>query len=142
MTLTFEVRGVCQTQGSMRAFVPRGWGRAVVTHNNPKTREWRQLVALEARRVAPASPWTGPLVMVVTFRLQRPKAHYGKCGVKSSAPIYPTGKPDTSKLLRALEDALTGVIYRDDCQLVQISVRKEYGPAGALVHVRQLGDDE
>jgi len=134
----FEVRGNPVTQGSMKAFVPRGARFPVVTHSNPKTTEWRNLIALEARKVAPPNPWRGPVLLDVTFRLQRPKSHYGAKNVKPSAPSLPAGRPDCDKLLRGLGDALSGVIYADDAQLVEISVRKEYGPAGAVIELRHL----
>jgi len=123
----------------MRAFMPKGARFPVVTHSNPKTMEWRNLVALEARRVAPSEPWPGPVALEIVFGLQRPKGHYRKDGsVKPAAPLYPSGKPDTSKLVRALEDALTGVLIRDDAQVVELVARKKYGLAGAEVELRQL----
>ena len=36
-------------------------------------------------------------------------------------------RPDLSKLIRATEDALTGIIYADDAQIVDIHAKKEYG---------------
>jgi Holliday junction resolvase RusA-like endonuclease len=50
-----------------------------------------------------------------------------------------TKKPDLDKLLRALKDALKGVIYRDDSQVVRVVTSKDYSPApGVIVTVRQL----
>jgi Holliday junction resolvase RusA-like endonuclease len=36
-------------------------------------------------------------------------------------------KPDVLKLARAVEDALTGILYRDDAQIVTEVLRKRYG---------------
>ncbi len=40
----------------------------------------------------------------------------------------PSVKPDLDKLVRATLDALTGVIYQDDGQVVNIIASKVYGP--------------
>src|SRR5580693_4611109 len=39
---SFTVFGVAQPQGSTRAFIPRGWTRAVITTDNAKLKPWRQ----------------------------------------------------------------------------------------------------
>ena len=56
------------------------------------------------------------------FRFQRPKSHFGtgrNAGkLKKSAPRCHVVKPDLSKLVRAVEDALTGIIWRDDSQVI------------------------
>ncbi len=56
-----------------------------------------------------------------------------------SAPFYPTTKPDASKLVRALEDGLNGVLWRDDSQVAEIVAVKYYGePARAEVRIEKL----
>ncbi len=41
--------------------------------------------------------------------------------------IKPTGKPDADNVQKALFDALNGVIWKDDSQIVDITFRKRYG---------------
>lgn len=41
--------------------------------------------------------------------------------------VWPTSKPDCSNVLKAIEDAMNGIVYRDDSQIVVLSVRKVYG---------------
>jgi Holliday junction resolvase RusA-like endonuclease len=60
----------------------------------------------------------------VTFFLARPKKHYTKKGIRPDAPVWVSKKPDIDKLQRALLDALTGVVWHDDEQVVQIEARK------------------
>jgi Holliday junction resolvase RusA-like endonuclease len=43
--------------------------------------------------------------------------------------------PDTSKLIRAVEDALTQVVYRDDSQVVELLALKHYAEVDDLPHV-------
>lgn len=39
---------------------------------------------------------------------------------------YPSVKPDLDKLIRSTCDALTGILYKDDSQICEISARKHY----------------
>ena len=77
---------------------------------------WRSTIALSAR-FAGAKPLDGPMGIEVTFRVRRPKT------VKRD---YPSVAPDLDKYIRACLDALTGICYIDDSQIVQISSRKVY----------------
>jgi len=78
------------------------------------------------------SPLSGPLVVEFKFWMKRPKAHYGSgrnAGKqKNSAPREHITAPDATKLLRCAEDALTGIIWDDDAQIVRQVVSKEYVP--------------
>jgi Holliday junction resolvase RusA-like endonuclease len=76
------------------------------------------------------------------FIMPRPKGHYrsGKHAgeVKDGAPPYPAVKPDAGKLARGTEDALTGIVWRDDSQIVTEVLTKRYGPqAGCRIRVRE-----
>lgn len=41
--------------------------------------------------------------------------------------IYPTKKPDIDNIQKIIFDALNGVAYKDDTQIVSVSARKKYG---------------
>jgi len=132
LIVCFEVLGLPQPAGSKRAFVRAG--RAVVVDDNPASRGWKQHVQSAAREAYAGAPLTGPLAVRVVFLLPRPAGHYGtgrNAGtVRASAPVAPAVKPDALKLARAVEDALTGVVYRDDAQTVDLHVVKRYAPDG------------
>jgi len=88
-------------------------------------------------------PLTGAVILKVQFQFTRPKSHYGSgknAGqVKGSAPKYHITKPDLTKLTRAVEDALTGVIWRDDSQVVSQRPTKRYSDApGALISIIEV----
>lgn len=149
MTIRFTALGIPQTAGSKKGFVikikdrpgtsARDY-RAVITDDNEKGDAWKEIVAASARQVHTGPPLDGPLQMDVTFTLERPQGHFGSgknAGqVKSSAPEHHTTRPDSTKLLRCLEDALTGIIYADDGQIVAQHVFKVYGSTpGALVEI-------
>jgi Holliday junction resolvase RusA-like endonuclease len=45
---------------------------------------------------------------------------------RASAPRLPATRPDIDKLLRAVLDALTGLVFVDDGQVVTVNMAKEY----------------
>ena len=114
------------------------------------SRPWKQevagagrLAAAEAGFYAAVPFGAGPVELTVTFFRQRPKGDYGTGRntqlLKPTANAYPVSKPDTTKLLRAVEDALTSVLWRDDAQVVDQHVFKRYGtPERAEIEVRAL----
>ena len=53
---------------------------------------------------------------------------------------YMTTRPDTSKLVRGAEDALNGVIWKDDAQVITIIATKAYcdGPGGAVITITEV----
>ena len=123
-TVSFSVVGVPLPQGSMRAFVPKGWSHAVVTHKRgPDLRQWRALVAEAAGRAGQGVVLDGAIHLTLHFRLVRPK----------SLPRRVTEhvkKPDLDKLVRAVKDALTGVCYVSDSQVVAVMATKHYAQRG------------
>lgn len=93
---------------------------------------WRQDIrkaALEAMEGEP--PTLSPVQVRMTFVFPRPKSHYGtgkNAGVlKTRAPLHRTSAPDLDKLIRAVGDAMTGVVVRDDAQICSIEAHKVNG---------------
>lgn len=49
----------------------------------------------------------------------------------------PTRKPDCSNVLKAIEDGCNGVVFKDDAQVVRVTMRKKFGViAQVLVDIR------
>lgn len=114
----------------MRAFA-RG-NRPIITSDNKGLKAWRDLVALVAQEHAPESIFQGAVTLYATFYLPRPKS------LGRKTPPH-TKKPDLSKLLRAIEDSLTGVVWRDDSQIVCARVYKSYGyEPGVEIRVEEV----
>ncbi len=129
--IRFTVIGKPQPRGSKKAFpIPGKFGgvRHVITDTNKKSAPWMKVVAETARDAMKGiGLLDGPLLLKVAFFFARPKGHIGKRGLKPSAPVHHTVKPDTTKLVRGLEDALKGIVWRDDSQVVEQTATKEYG---------------
>ena len=142
-SLIISVHGQPIPQGSMRAFKNKHSGRVIVTADNARTKPWKAAITDKAADVVAAAgmpnPAYGrePVRIAVTFRMPRPKGHYGAKGLLPSAPRHPTTIPDLDKLVRAVLDALTGIVYRDDAQVVALETYKRY--ADELVTTIEVG---
>src|SRR6266545_4290796 len=135
--IQFTVYGKAAPAGSKRAF-HRG-GKTMVVDASNGSRPWKQEITGAAIEAMEGPPLEGPLAVEFEFFVARPAGHYGKRGLLPSAPEYPTTRPDLLKLARAVEDAMTGVVYRDDSRIVVETLRKHYGePARVEVRVRAL----
>lgn len=134
--IAFTVYGQAQPAGSKTAGVSKG-GKVFVRDSAKKGAPWRRHVAQAAGQAMNGTGLLdGPLELSVIFKVPRPKGHYGVRGLRPSAPSHPTVRPDVTKLLRAVEDALTGIVWRDDAQVVAQHAYKEYGePACADIRV-------
>jgi Holliday junction resolvase RusA-like endonuclease len=148
------VYGIPQPAGSKRGFRNPKTGGVSITDANSKSKPWQAEVKNAAAdammggdpegqsRILEARPLLdGPLLLELTFWMPRPKGHFGAKGdVKPKSPRFPTVKPDVLKLARAVEDALTGIVYRDDSQIVSETLQKAYGePARVEVRVVPIG---
>jgi len=125
----FTVFGEPQQKGSMRAFVPKGWNRPVVTTTNRNLKAWEALVRSRANQSrAEHSPLGGPIALSINFYFQRPKRLLTKNTIAVFQPHITA--PDLSKLVRGLEDALSGILFLDDKQVAKIEATKAYAASG------------
>lgn len=122
------IPGIAKPAGSKRGFLNRHTGRVAVVDACAKSKDWKTDVKAGAMAAYDGELLTGPLRLDVRFVMQRPKSHRRSNGeLKPNAPLYHTSKPDATKLLRAVEDALTGVVWCDDAQIAIQHVTKVYG---------------
>lgn len=145
------VYGTPAPQGSKRAFVGRSGKAFVIESSHDRVKSWRQAVVDEVRARDRAFRFDGlALEVSMTFYLPRPKSHFrtGRNAhlLRDDAPVYPSGKPDLSKLARATEDALTDAgLWADDAQVVRYALLAKYWCSaldavlpGAVITVRDL----
>lgn len=104
-------------QGSKKAYVV-GRRAVVVDDNKDALKAWRTAIATAAGVLFGGEVLTDvPVVVLLEFGIARPKT------VKRE---HPTVKPDLDKLTRAVLDALTGRVYKDDAQVVRLVVSEAY----------------
>lgn len=140
MRLEFRIYGEAIPQGSAKAFTPRGWRRPIITSDNVRLKSWRQLVAEGAQvallKLQPAERVLaiGGVRLTVAFYLPRPQSLPKKITAH-------TKKPDVDKLVRAVCDALTSIVYSDDRQVCELVAVKQYAPPGKQPRVDVLVED-
>lgn len=160
-TLTFTLLGEPMSKGSKLAeVVTRGDGSIVYKDGRPlavvrenkqsvKERDAKAIaaIALEARNEAGWELLRGvSLAVTLRYFLPSPQGRYGSgrnAGIlKESAVARPATRPDVDKMVRHTLDALTGVIYADDGQVVELLASKHYAddqlPPRAEVEVHVL----
>lgn len=139
--LVVVVHGIPAPQGSKRHV-----GRGVLVESSAKVKPWRAVVthaaeaALAAGRADEPPGFTpgrlAPLSLYVVFTMARPASHYrtGRHAeeLRSTAPTWPSTRPDMDKLLRSTLDALTDAgAMVEDSRVVHVHAVKAY-PGGHL----------
>lgn len=147
MTITFTVLGKPQPAGSKRAFIWRakdGRSGASVVDDNPRGKSWQAAVADAAMSTYSGPLLDCPLKVRFHFFTPRPAGHFRKNGeVNPKAPAFPTTRPDVLKLARGCEDALTGIVWRDDSRIVAEELLKSYGePARVEITIAEMTPEE
>ncbi len=126
--ITYEIEGIPRPQGSKRHV-----GNGVMVESSKHVKEWRAWARLKASvamrdRERIAKP--NAVRLRVTFGFDRPKKHLKKGVVP---PVFHTSRPDTDKLLRALLDSMSEVVFEDDSQVADIRVEKVYSKGAVTV---------
>lgn len=122
MTLEVFVQGKPVPQGSLNPmpYRKKNGKMGVNVFQKPALLEWREKIA-EAVKAAKGDtyfPKETPVYLMLSFFLLRPK---------TSKRRLPCCKGiDIDKACRSVLDALTGVIYDDDCQVCYMITRKAY----------------
>lgn len=105
---------------------------------------WRSLVSLAAKQAMKGNaPTLNPVSVTASFSFSRPKSHFGTGSkamvLRSDAPHKKAGKPDLDKLQRAIFDAMTGIVFKDDCQVWSVEAVKIYSDKpGVAVSVQVI----
>jgi Holliday junction resolvase RusA-like endonuclease len=130
--LVFTVYGSPVAQGRPRFARIGGFVR---TYDPSKSKNWKQDVkaqVLQQLGGAPPALLEGPLELQVVFHLPRPKS-------LPKRVTHHVKKPDCTNLVKGIEDALNGILWRDDSQLVDVSLRKVYGdPPRVVIGIREV----
>ena len=135
--IRFTVYGEAASQGSTRAFTPKGWTRPIITSANKKLKPWRQevsataLIAVKKARLKMYSRKV-PVRVIVDFFFLKPQS-------ARKEELFKVTEPDVDKLSRGILDALQGIVYEHDAQVSQCWGNKYFGsPARAEIWVVEL----
>ena len=119
----FTVPGVPKPRQRARVVRLRSGKSHTYTPERTVNFEWKVASAAQAAGVQVLE---GPVGLEIEIVRPWPKSLSKKA---IAAGAWPTTRPDMSNILGAIEDALIGVAYLDDAQIVNEVVRKVYGPA-------------
>ena len=119
-TYTAVVLGDPVAQGRPRFSRQGGFVKA---YDPAKSRDYKSYVRLIAAQNAPDSPVEGAIEFSLRIYRAIPKGmpKYKREAAKAGA-LRPVTKPDVSNVLKGGEDALKGVWYKDDSQIVGYGV--------------------
>lgn len=119
-----------------------GWQRArlvrlgrTITHFTAKrTRNYQAQIkanALQARAVS--KPVQTPVHLEIAAVLPTPASWpKWKRAMANAGTIRPTGKPDADNIAKSVLDALNGVLWVDDAQVVALTITKTYEVVGMM----------
>ncbi len=142
MTTAAEALGLAPTAApwALDLFVPgrpapqgskRHVGNGVMIESSKAVAPWRTTVAWHAAEAYRGAPLDGPIIVRLEFLMPRvtslPK--------RKATPPH-TKKPDSDKIARAVLDALTKVVWRDDSLVVDLHVTKRYAEVSEQPGVR------
>ena len=106
------------------------------TYEASKSRDFKGVLHLMAQNELAkheGQRLVGPVSMTLTIDLPVPKSFSKKKTAEAmERKIFPTKKPDVDNVLKAVMDALNGVLYEDDKQIVMVCVKKFYGESEGL----------
>lgn len=119
-TYTAVVLGDPVAQGRPRFSRQGGFVKA---YDPAKSRDYKSYVRLIAAQNAPDSPVEGAIEFSLRIYRAIPKGmpKYKREAAKAGT-LRPVTNPDVSNVLKGVEDALKGVWYKDDSQIVGFGV--------------------
>jgi len=102
--------------------------------NHPKMEDWKRTVQAQVIPVKPATPLQGPVAITMRFHLARPASLPKRVTQHSK-------KPDLENCGKNLLDHLTGLIYRDDAQVCELHLFKQYSDQpGVEIEIVELSE--
>lgn len=129
--MRFEIPG--QPQGKARAKVTMtgGFARA---YTPEKTANYENLIKLCYREQCGTQMVYDELHMDITAYFPIPKSA-GKSQAERMrlGCIFPTKKPDADNIAKVVCDALNGIAYKDDNQIIFLTIQKKYSDIPKVV---------
>ena len=122
--MTFTVIGKPQGKARARTFYHEG-AKRVVSMTPEQTVNYENLIKLSAPQGIYYE--NEPLSIIICAYFEIPKStSKAKRAAMENFAILPTVKPDADNILKVVCDALNGVLYHDDKQIVSAIVQKYY----------------
>ncbi|MFT8928502.1 MAG: RusA family crossover junction endodeoxyribonuclease [Sporolactobacillus sp.] len=122
--IEFTIFGEPVAQGRPRFSTFGGHARAI---DPPDSREYKKYVKLMASQNRPHTPIEGPVELkLLIYRPLLKSMSKKKKAAAVSGTLRPIKKPDVDNVAKGIMDAMTGIIWQDDKQVVSLQVAKFY----------------
>lgn len=135
--VTFSLAGDPQGKGRARAFLRGGH----IGHYTPeKTRSYEGMIRTAAMAAMGNKPPIDQPVEFVMRAIFSVPASWSqkKRAAALTGVLKPGKKPDLDNIAKAWNDAMNGVVYRDDSLIVKATFEKRYGPQALVVATVRL----
>lgn len=131
-----ELPGQPRGKGRPRSRVVAGGGKAPWVHvyTDPATRAYEKALSWQAKAAMRGRPLlTGPLAVRVFAMMRIPPSWSRRDKDAAAAGTkWPVGKPDGDNIFKMV-DAMNGIVWEDDTQIVRSLVVKEFGQSPGLI---------
>ena len=132
MQIRFSVQIKPVPQARPRFFVRHKGPQHFVGAYDPKQcKTFKEVIAWHARikmrETGIREVTRDPIAIVLTFGMGR-----------NGKGAYHTKRPDIDNLAKAVKDALKGIIYADDSQIVEAHLYKQYGGPEVRIEIKTL----
>lgn len=126
MRVEFTIPG--EPQGKARARTVRNKHTgAIVSYTPEKTVFYEKMIAFAYKQKTTQNFESVPVVVAIYAYYGIPKSWSNKKKTGAiKGLILPTKKPDVDNIAKVVCDALNGVAYKDDSQIVRLFVHKRY----------------
>ncbi|WP_036659750.1 RusA family crossover junction endodeoxyribonuclease [Paenisporosarcina sp. HGH0030] len=106
-----------------------------VLYDPLKSRDFKQYVKLVASQNAPKELIKGPIYLFIDVYRSTPKVLQTKPkqALIENGELRPTSKPDVDNYVKGVKDGLNKIIWQDDSQVVELTVRKFYSLSPRVV---------
>ena len=128
------VDGTPVAKGRPKFSTINGHARAITPAKTRNYENWVRMCGVQAMNLAGRSTMDEAIDLKLIAHVPIPSSWSKKRQIKAAlGEIHPTKRPDLDNFLKAAKDALNGIVWRDDSQIVNISARKVYGETPKLV---------
>lgn len=125
--LVYEQHLILDPQPKLR---PR-FTRSGRVYTPSKTVLAEQAIARQVRSDFKLKPFEGALGLKLVFWMKKPK---------KTKNLYPIVKPDLDNMAKLIKDALNGILWKDDSQIILLNCEKYYAETGSIeMHLCAMG---
>jgi Holliday junction resolvase RusA-like endonuclease len=138
MQIIFDVLGDPRGKGRPRF---SRFGKFTKVYTDQQTFDYETAIGISASQAMGSSkPLETPLAVFLYIRLPVPPSYSKKRSEACLSGLeHPTKKPDIDNVAKTFLDAMNGIVYKDDVQVMRLVVQKVYDShPSVVVHVKEM----